>query len=116
MRCQAEYLKKMNKILAAKLKLSEQQNVLIKNLPETLTNDFEGLQTKAARGKKYDAAVLFATTQAELNKHITGILTALQRTPYSGLATLKKAGQSKPTSLATPAGIHSQKQATFPFP
>lgn len=102
----------MNKILAAKLKLSEQQNVLIKNLPETLIDDFEGLSTKAVRGKKYEAAILFATTQAELCKRVAGTLTALQHDAIFWIGYPKKSGAIK-TDTSRDSGWDALKEAGY---
>jgi|GEM_PF-241860 len=85
----------MNKALAAKLKLNTDQNVLIKNVPHDLVSLFNDEHLKASRGKKYDAIVLFAATQAELGKHITGSLAMLQNDALLWIAYPKKSGAIK---------------------
>jgi len=102
----------MNKALAAKLKLNTHQNVLVKNVPDALSSLFDDEQLKASRGKKYDAVVLFAATQAELNKHITSALTALQNDALLWIAYPKKSGIIK-TDLSRDYGWDALTEADY---
>ncbi len=64
------------------------------------------------RGKKYDAVVLFAATQAELNKHIASTLAALQNDALLWIAYPKKSGTIK-TDLSRDYGWDALTEADY---
>ncbi len=86
--------------------------MLVKNVPDALSLLFSDEQLKSSRGKKYDAVVLFAATQAELNKQIASTLAALQNDALLWIAYPKKSGTIK-TDLSRDYGWDALTEADY---
>lgn len=85
----------MDKAFASKLKITQQQSVLVKNVPGDLQAVFSHEDLKASRGKKYDAVILFVTDQTQLNRDIKSTLTALQNDALLWISYPKKSSKVK---------------------